>query len=133
MTTVREFNSNFYVVAATVIPVYFLALILPSGILYRYWHAAELLHNRLVAASAGSTTKRVRIALLYALTLIPPFCVIASESFGETGALMSLYRKNVFLIVRVPEIIWVVWLPGMAALGVMSMVAYETVPARKNE
>ncbi|MGH2902052.1 MAG: hypothetical protein ACRDK7_00435 [Solirubrobacteraceae bacterium] len=35
------FNANLYVVAATVIPVYFVALMLPGGILPRYLNWAK--------------------------------------------------------------------------------------------
>jgi hypothetical protein len=126
VTTIPTFNSNFYIVAASVIPVYFLALILPGGILYRYWRASELLHNRLAAPTGKSIVKQILIALFYMLTLIPPICILASEAFGETGALISLYRQNVFSIAGIPEIFWLAGLPGIAALGVMVMVAYET-------
>lgn len=132
METINSFNSNFYIVAATVIPVYFIALLLPGGggALYRYWRWVETWRNRKVALAAKAKSADGRSPHLYYALLLPPIIVLACGMIGEINALVSLDRQSAFLCDGVPELIWLVPLPVIAGVGVMIAVIVDTMPKR---
>ena len=80
-----QFNADLYVVAATVIPVYFVALMFPGGILAQYTLWARTERSRHIA-----DLRRWRVGRLVYLLMVPVWLVLALGAYGEIQAVLAL-------------------------------------------
>jgi len=117
------FNANFYVVAATVTPVLFLALMLPGGILARYgqwvkdWRDRRLSSmpppERIGSRSAHQWVTSNGYTVLY----LPVYVALTFGGVGEVAAVLALDAEHATRF----EHLWVrASVIGLAAITVAS-------------
>lgn len=87
-----SFNSDLYVTAATVIPVWFIAVLLPGGVLARYgvWAQAWMM-PRMTDADGW---KLLGLSCVYALLYSPVFFVLIFGFGGELYAVLALAHRH---------------------------------------
>jgi hypothetical protein len=118
------FNQNFYVVAATIIPVLFIAITLQGDIykgLLRYWEKSA--REYLSAFFAGNLTKR---SMLHALTSYiagsVAWTIVVASTFAEIIALWSLLDNNNIL----PPVLIALIAAGLTATVGISLIWANT-------
>jgi hypothetical protein len=117
------FNSDFYDVAATVIPIFFVALLLPNSFLYEYWRRVEIWHNRNVSHVSGrATAQQFPMHLVYVVGVLPPMVVVVAGGVAETCAILALNNHHASFFEHAVVLIYFLLLPLVSAGGVMVMV-----------
>ena len=124
----RTFNSDFYTAAALVIPIFFLGLMFPDGILFKYWHSVEKWHNKKDTSSEGRNSfKRIGRQFVYAISIIPPLFMLAAGGISETIALLALNDRNATAIEHAIVLIFFIPMPAAAVLCVMVLVTLQSM------
>jgi hypothetical protein len=96
----HAFNSNLYVVAATVIPVFFIAFMLPGGILARYGSWAKKLRSSQLAQArkdrdgSPTATRTTAIYSFHWFVSIPPMLFMVFTLLGEISAVRALDHRR---------------------------------------
>ena len=117
------FNSEFYSVAATVIPIFFIALLMPNGFLFDYWRRVESRHSLRVDTSGGRAPwGRLRRHFLYLVTVIPPMIVVVAGSAAEICSILALNGRNANSFEHATVLVYFSLLPAVTAVGVMTLV-----------
>jgi hypothetical protein len=90
------FNADFYVAAATVIPVLFIPLLFPGGILHTYgvWAKKWRTRGAVKAYRAGDAKGQKRYLQGYKLLMLPIDAVLILGTFGEVCAFLALYHRH---------------------------------------
>lgn len=124
-----DFNSNFYVAAALVIPIYFLALMFPEGILFKYWEGIERWHDRKDDSNAkpAFSIRRLGKHVAYLFSLLPPLYLIASGGIAETIALIALNNRNASVFQHAMVLAFFIPVPAATALCIMITVALRSM------
>lgn len=114
------FNTDFYVMAATVIPVLFIPLIFPGGILYRYglWTKKWRRQGAVKAYQDGDARGVARYNQGYKLLFLPVDLVLLLGGFGELCAVFALYRRHATHIEQMWTLYALVGLVGASVLMV---------------
>lgn len=121
-----SFNANFYVVGATVIPVLFIALLIPNGALARYslW-AKQLRSTQLRRVRGGSASRRWGALRIYDLLVFPVTITFVVFVIGEVDAVHALSHEHA----SGAEHTWVetalVWLTVMAVLSTIASISFR--------
>ena len=116
------FNVNFYVVAATVIPIFFLAISLPNGFMFEYWRRVEAHYLRQGQDTSLRGSRGVAKHSSYMLRVLPPLVVVATGGIAETCAILALYSGHASFFERFTVLVFFTALPGVTALSVMVLV-----------
>ncbi len=128
-TISAPFNSEFYAVAATVIPLFFIALLLPDAFLFEYWRQVESHHNNL-----GNTRGRrkwrshLKRHSLYLVSVLPPMIVVVAGSVAEICAILALNGRNASPFEHAVVLVYFYLLPAVTAVGVMTLVIARSQP-----
>ena len=119
-----SFNADFYVVAATIIPVWFVAVMLPGGILARYAVWARQLRARQSkrigpAMNAGklSGTRLWLILRFRDVLTLPDKATLTFAGVGEVCAVLSLDRGHATGFEHWWVLVSVVGLPVVTVIG----------------
>jgi hypothetical protein len=127
------FNVNLYVVAATVIPVLFIALMLPPGVLARYalWakerRNAQLRQVVQAEKATGKATGRKLWAVFrrYDLVVLPATLAFVFFLGGQISAALAIDHRHA----TSTEHAWVMWsligLPILTVLSVIGALAFD--------
>ena len=117
------FNSEFYSVAATVIPIFFIALLMPNGFLFDYWRRVESRHRLRVDIGGGLVRwGRLRRHFVYLVTVIPPMIVVVAGSVAEICSILALNGRNASSFEHATVLVYFSLLPAVTAGGVMTLV-----------
>ena len=128
MSASVPFNGNFYSVAATVIPLFFIALLLPSGFLFKYWRQVEARHNeRAVGGGGRAAWGNLKRHSLYLLTVIPPMIVVVAGSVAEMCSILALDRRHASFFEHAVVLVYFLLLPAVTAAGVMILVTASSL------
>jgi hypothetical protein len=123
------FNSEFYAVAATVIPLFFIALLLPDGFLFEYWRQVESRHNNRGNLRGGRKWwSRLRRHSLYLVTVLPPMIVVVAGSVAEICAILALNGRQANPFEHAVVLVYFYLLPAVTAAGVMTLVISRSQP-----
>lgn len=92
------FNANFYTVATAVIPVYFLILVFPGGILARYAIWTKQLRSRyavpIVESEKPSTPRLMVVQHAYEVLYLPVMAAMVFGVWGEVSAVRALDHEH---------------------------------------
>jgi hypothetical protein len=92
------FNADFYTVAAAVIPVYFLILLFPGGILARYAIWTKKLRSRyavpIVEGEKPATLRLTSILHAYDVLYLPVTAAMVFGVWGEVSAVRALDHEH---------------------------------------
>jgi hypothetical protein len=143
--TSEAFNSDFYVAAATVIPILFIALLLPGGVMHRYaiwakkWYIrrfpAEFLErsNPFRWSSLKVTFKASGMTYGLQYLLLPVVVTLIFGSFSEACAMLALANQHA----THTEHQWVLWavvsLPFIAAASSILALVWAPLAERQLE
>lgn len=120
------FNTNFYVVGATVIPVLFIALLIPDGALARYslW-AKRLRSTQLRRIRGGSVSRHWGVLRIHDLLVLPVTITFLVFITGEIDAVHALSHQHA----SGTEHTWVetalVWLTIMAVVSTTASISFH--------
>lgn len=119
------FNGDLYATAATVIPVLFIALMFPNGLLARYalWCKQWRSKRGVPAVEEGRAQKIRSVNNRYLLLIFPVDLVLLAGSWGEVCAFIALIRRHATQVERLVVIASVVVLPVIAALSAMTAIS----------
>jgi hypothetical protein len=123
----ETFNADFYVVAATVIPVLFLALMLPGGILARFarwereWRRAQIREHGADFVSKAP----VHVRAVYELMGWPVALALAFGLVGEIPAILALDHRHATATEHAWTLVSVIGLAALAALSVIGDLAFS--------
>lgn len=121
------FNSEFYTVAATMIPLFFIALLLPNGFLFEYWRRVESRHsNRSNSRGGRELWNRVRRQFLYVVTVLPAMIVVVAGSVAEICAILALNGRHADPFEHAVMLVYFFLLPAVTTVGVMTLVNIES-------
>jgi len=121
------FNSEFYSVAATVIPIFFIALLLPNGFLFDYWRRVESRHGHPIDNRGGRVVwGHLRRHILYLVTVIPPMIVVVAGSVAEICAILALNGRHGDSFEHAVVLVYFFLLPVVTAVGVMTLVIVKS-------
>ncbi|MFI5035411.1 MAG: hypothetical protein ACHQFZ_04325 [Acidimicrobiales bacterium] len=116
------FNTDFYVVAATVIPIFFLTILLPNGFMFEHWRRVE---TRYLKQKKDSSLRGLTGAgrhLTYVVQVFFPMFVIAAGGIAETCAILALYSGHASFFERDTVLVFFTALPGVTVFSVMVLV-----------
>jgi hypothetical protein len=123
------FNSEFYTVAATVIPLFFIALLLPNGFLFEYWRQVESRHNNRGSSHGGRKLwSQIRRHSLYLVTVLPPMIVVVAGSVAEICSILALNCRHANAFEHAVVLVYFFLLPAVTAVGIMTLVMAESQP-----
>jgi hypothetical protein len=92
------FNADFYFMAATIIPIFFLALMLPGGVLFRYSIWVRRWHTRHLSDALNNKDRRYWRTLLanrgHDLFSLPIQLMLLAASIGEVSAVIALDQRH---------------------------------------
>lgn len=123
---VAAFNANFYVVGATVIPVLFIALLIPDGALGRYavW-VKRLRSTQLRRIRGGSAGRHWGVFRVHDLLLLPVTVTFIVFVLGEIDAVHALSHQHA----SGSQHVWVetalVWMTIMAVLSTVTSISFR--------
>jgi lysylphosphatidylglycerol synthetase-like protein (DUF2156 family) len=120
------FNTSFYVVGATVIPVLFIALLIPDGALARYsLRAKQLRSTQLRRIRGGSASRHWGVLRIHDLLVLPVTITFLVFVTGEIDAVHALSHQHAFST----EHTWVetalVWLTIMAVVSTIASISFR--------
>lgn len=115
------FNQNLYTVAATIIPVFFIALMFPGGVLTPYWLWSERWKNKhLGEASVGRPLFFLFVGTpMNFLISLPVNLILGIGAAGEVCAVIAIDHRHATYIQHLWVFSSMVMLPIVATLSVM--------------
>jgi lysylphosphatidylglycerol synthetase-like protein (DUF2156 family) len=120
------FNANFYVVGATVIPVLFIALLIPDGALARYslW-AKQLRSTGLRRIRGGSASRHWGVLRVYNLLALPVTITFLLFAIGEIDAVHALSHEHASGTEHTMVETALVWLTIMAVVSTIASISFR--------
>jgi hypothetical protein len=125
--TPEIFNSNFYIVAALVIPIFFLGLMFPDGILFNYWREIEKWHNKVSATKSRNSFIRLLEHAVYGVSILPALYLLAAGGIAETISILVLDYRHATPLEHALVLAFFVPIPVVAALCVMILVILRSM------
>ena len=124
---VQEFNADLYVTAATIIPVLFIALLFPGGILNRYalWAKRWRSRGAVSAFRAGDTRRMQRFLNGYTVLILPVDLAIVFAVWGEISAFIALNDRKASPLAHTWVLSSVVILVVVSALSALVSISVD--------
>jgi hypothetical protein len=136
VVVLATFNANFYITGATVIPVLFIALMLPDGILVGYALWTRRVRTRWVQSIAGADRSSLVRSFLASTRMwlaqqgffviqLPMMFALIFGLTGEVAALLALDEEQATRFEHVWVRASVIGLVALLAVGAMIWISWE--------